>query len=313
MNVTELPKPATQSLYDEAATRYADLVKARAIGVYRVGSVRYPGLSDAALLVVTDRHAIDNRYFFSALARLPQRYHHIFLNEPFILPVWSLRVMRHTAQRAPALLAGRNVLEAFVPTDEPDERWCRMLEAYCSYFSFRSESNEAQTLQGRRTVAMASGMRFLLNDAAATLGTGDPEKYAARIDALRERFYSYADPADGVIEAWNLFNAALAGFEKALFARLPQCASDPAGAARDLLRGERECDAFDREYAFRRAREIDGYNQELASMHLPFGHLFSVAAHPPAAYAQEPVLPMLGDMVRNFYRVRRRLSEYARA
>lgn len=314
MNVTDLPKPATHSLYDEAVTRYAELVKSRAISVYRVGNVRYPGLSDVDLLVVTDRHGIDNRYFFSALSRLPQRYHGIFLHEPFVLPVWSLRVMRHTTHGAPALLAGRDVLHGFPPSDEPDERWCRMLESYCSNVRFRNAATESQTLKGRQTVAVASAARFLLNDGAFALGAGDPEKYSARVDALRERFFSYADPADGVLEAWNLFNAAMDGFEKALFARFPEFASaDPVETARDLLRGERECDAFDREYAFRRARDIDGYNQELASMNLPFGHLFCVASHPPAVYAQEPALPMLGEMVRNFYRVRRRLSEYARA
>ncbi|HET7814850.1 MAG TPA: hypothetical protein VFL13_10805 [Candidatus Baltobacteraceae bacterium] len=314
MNVTDLPKPATHSLYDEALTRYAELVKTRAISVYRVGNVRYPGLSDVDLLVVTDRHAIDNRYFFSALARLPQRFHGIFLHEPFVLPVWSLRVMRHTTHYAPALLAGRDVLHGFPPSDELDERWCRMLESYCSYAQFRKTATDAKTLKGRQTVAVASALRYLLNDAAYTLETGDAEKYGARIDSLRERFFSYADPADGVLESWNLFGAALDQFEKALFARLPECADgDPIGVARDLLRGERECDAFDREYAFRRAREIDGYNQELASMHLPFGHLFFIAAHPPAVYAQEPAVPVLGEVVRNFYRVRRRLSEYAGA
>ena len=96
MNVVDLPEHATRGLYDEAISRYAAMVKGRAVGVHRVGNVRYPGLSDIDLLVVTEHEGVDNRYFFSALQRLPQRFHRLFLHEPFILPAWSLRVMRST-------------------------------------------------------------------------------------------------------------------------------------------------------------------------------------------------------------------------
>lgn len=315
MNVIDLPKPATRELYDEAAARYAEMVKGRASCVYRVGNVHYPGLSDVDLLVVTDRANIDNRYFFSALNRLPQKYHGIFLHEPFVLPVWSLRVIRYTNHYATrALLAGRDVLHAYPPSQEPDERWCRMLESYCSYARFKKTAEETNVLKGRLTVAVASALRFLLRDGDAALGTTGADTYAVQIDGLRERFFTYANAEGGVREAWNLFSTTFERFDAKLRARLGfDAQTDPVAAASDLVRGERSCEEFDRDYAFMRAHEIAGYQHELASMNLPFGHLFFIAAHPQPVRAQEPSVPMLDDVVRNFYRVRRRLAEYARA
>lgn len=313
MNVVDLPQPQTHALYDEAMTRYAEMVQSRAISIYRVGNVRFPGLSDVDLLVVTDRAHIDNRYFFSAVQRLPSRYHPLFLHEPFVLPVWSLRVMRHTTHASPVLLAGREVLTPYAPSAEPDERWCRMLESYCSYAAFRENVIASGTLKGRLTVAVAGAFRYLLADAREAIGYGDADAYGREVDALRETFFERPDPAAAVREAWELFSCALASFEKALCERLAlaQPAQAPA-AARALLRGESESAHLDREYAFRRAQDIDGYHQELASLGLPFGHLFFIAAHPNAVHAcAEPAV--VENVVRNFYRVRRRLLEYARA
>ncbi len=78
MNVVDLPKPCTSALYDDAAARYASAVKGRAVAVYRTGHVRYPGLCGLDLIVVVDRIGVDNRFFFSALQRLPERYHRLF-------------------------------------------------------------------------------------------------------------------------------------------------------------------------------------------------------------------------------------------
>lgn len=308
MNVTDLPMPATRELYDEAAEAYAQLVQSRAIAVYRVGNVRFPGLSDVDLVVVTDRMGIDNRYFFSALQRLPRRFLNIFLHDPFILPAWSMRVMQHTTHAAPALLAGRDVLRAYPPSTDESEPWCRMLESYCSYSRFAQKVRESGELRGRLTVAVASAFRFLLADAADFVPRHAATAYAEKMDELRAGFFEH-DAEQGVLKAWHMFAERFDQIDAALRDWLG--AADSAAAitkARALLRGEEGCAEFDREYAFRRARSIDGYHHELASLGFPYGHLFFIAAHPGAvrAPAQRPV----ADLVRHVYRVRRRLAEY---
>ncbi len=310
MNVIDLPQPATHALYDEAITRYAELVQSRAISVYRVGRVRYPGLSHIELLVVTDRMGIDNRYFFSAVQRLPRRFHSLFVHEPFILPAWSLRVIQYTTHALPALLAGRDVLHPYSPSESPDERWCRLLESYCSYSAFIERTLNSDVHKGRLTMAVAGAFRHVLADAAYHFTNIDAPAYAYAIDAIRNDFFN-GDAASGVQAAWKLFSQDFERLDMELRSWLgAQSAQDAVVKARALLRGEEACDAFDREYAFRRAQDIDGYHQELASLGFPYGHLFFIAAHP-GAVRELPHAPVVTNLVRNFYRVRRRLAEYA--
>lgn len=313
MNVTDLPRPADRSEYDEAVARYADMVKSRAISVYRVGNVRYPGLSDIDLLVVADSCNVDNRYFYSAMQRMPRRYLRLFLHEPFILPAWTLRVMRHTTHYAPQLLAGRDVIRAFGPSDEPDERWCRMLEGYCTYARFAARVRETQTLAGRMTVAVASAFRFPLRDAHTLWTDVDHEGYAQEIDALRAGFFERERPEAAVEDAWELFSRAFDAFDARLQSHFGTSdAEETQRMARSVIRGEREIPYLDREYAFERVRAIDGYHHDLASMGFPYGHLFFVAAHPGALQLRDTG-SVVGSMVRNVYRVRRRLEEFAGA
>ncbi|HKU67692.1 MAG TPA: hypothetical protein VJP85_07950 [Candidatus Baltobacteraceae bacterium] len=311
MNVVDLPEHATRGLYDEAISRYAAMVKGRAVGVHRVGNVRYPGLSDIDLLVVTEHEGVDNRYFFSALQRLPQRFHRLFLHEPFILPAWSLRVMRYTTHRAPQLVAGRDVLRPYAPNDEPAERWCRMLESYCSYAAFAAKTRTAQMLKGRLTMAVASAFRFLLGDAQLLLPHAADDSYVNRIEDVRRTFFEGGeDRVERVRTAWKIFSGAFDRFDAALQAHVGAASTDEAvSIARARLLGEQQCDDFDRNYAFRRAQDIDGYHQELASLGFPFGHLFFVAAHPRAVRRVRQTV--LDTLLRNVYRVRRRLTEYA--
>jgi hypothetical protein len=309
MKVDDLPLPATHALYDEAMTRYAQMVQSRAISVYRLGQVSHPGLSDAKLLVVIDKAHVDNRYFFSALQRLPDRLRAIFLHEPFVLPVWSLRVMRYTTHRAPALLAGRDVLHQFTPCEEPDERWCRVLESFCRYAELAADASATQTLHARPAISAASDLRWMLADADGLLTGVDGRSYAARIDALQDRFFQQADPEQAVRELWTVFCEQLAHFETRLRDRLHiSDGADAVSSARLLLRGDEKCDVFDRDYAFRRARDIDGYHHEVASLGLPFGHLFSTSAHPYAVRAL-PDARVISGVVRNFYRMRRLMGQ----
>lgn len=309
VNVIDVPQAANRALYDEAITQYAQLVRPRARAIYHVGHVRYPGLSDIDLLVVTDRIGIDNRYYFSALHRLPRRFHSIFLHEPFILPAWSLRAVQYTTHYSPTLVAGRDVLHSYMPGGSQDERWCRMLEAYCSYAGFVARTQESGTLKGRLTVSVATAFCHTLADAAQLLAF-DAQTYAHDVDSIRSGFFERTDPASEVRAAWDAFAASFERFDEHLRAWLGSADREATVAeARALVRGEETCDAFDREYAFRRARDIDGYHQELASLGFPYGHLFFIAAHP-GAVRRLPGIPVLTSLVRNIYRVRQSLTEY---
>jgi hypothetical protein len=78
-----------------------------------------------------------------------------------------------------------------------------------------------------------------------------------------------------------------------------------------LLRGETPAELFDSEYATRRALTIRKYYDGLQTLGFPYGSLFFIAAHPDGVRTL-PQTPA-ATLIRNLYRVRRRLSEYARA
>lgn len=312
MNVVDIPQPCARELYDEAVSRYASMVKSRAIGVHLLAQVTQPGLSDIDLLVVTDHVGVDNRFFFSALQRLPSRYHRLFRHEPYILPAWSLRVMQFTPHACPPIAGGRDVLQPYTSNDSRDERWCRMLEAYCSFASFHAGAAQTQMLAGRDIMGAAGAFRYALEHAAIVLPEAADESYAGKIAELRQSFFEQgADAAQRVRAAWDLFSAAFARLDAAMRRRLDASTTAEAVVhARKRLSGEEECTDLDREYAFRRARDIDGYNQEVASLGFPFGHLFPAAAYP-GAVRKVPPMPLVDSLVHNVYRVRRRLTEYA--
>lgn len=312
MNVSDLPKPANHALYAEALARYAAMVKSRAIGVHSLGPIPYPGLSGIELLVLTDHVARDNRFFFSVFHRLPQRYHALFAHEPFILPAWSLRVMRHTSRRAFHLEAGRDVLRPYAHNDEPAERWCRVLESYCAYAAFVCEVRKEHLLKARRTIEAASGFGRVLADASEILPEAANGGYVNRIDARCRTFFDEgSDPVEQVRTAWRIFSSAFDAFDALLRERLHARTTDEAvQTARARLTGDEECPDFDRDYAFRRAREIDGYQQELLSLGFPFGHLFFAAAYPRVAPATQRA-SVMDTVLSNVYRMRRRLTEYA--
>lgn len=284
------------------------MVKSRAVGVHRVAHTRYPGVSPLQLLVVVDRVGVDNRFYFSAFHRLPERYHRIFLEEPFVLPAWSLRVLRYTKHYPTQLLAGRNVLQPYGPSDEPAERWCRMLASYCEYAAFMAAARSAQLLKARRLLTAASGFRHVLADAATVLPDTSNERYVNEIEAIRRTYFEGGeDRVERVRTAWVQFSEAFEAFDEVLRDKLNARATEHAVAtARQLLRGEESCEHFDRDYAFRRSRDIDGYHEDLASLGFPFGHLFFIAAHP-GSVRSFGAAPIVDTLLYNVYRVRRRL------
>jgi hypothetical protein len=313
MKVTNIPSPASPALYAEAIDTYVRLVKRRAVAVYSVGNVQYPGLSDIDLVVVPNGSAVDNQYFFSAKGRLPRRFVDLFLHEPFILPRSCLQVMRHTTHHAPVLLAGQDVVRPFLPREVPAERWCRMLESYCSYSGFARRVRQSQSLHGRWTMAVANAFRYLLADAALAFPeVADHGAYVRHINAIRSQFFDLSDPSSGVHAAWELFAEHFDRLDTMLREWLG--GAEPHEAvqkSRALLSGEMRCSDFDAEYAIERARTIERYYQALQSAGFPYGGLFLIAAHPRGrrSIRKTPVTALLHTL----YRVRRRLSEYTGA
>ncbi len=309
MNVVDIPQPSQPALYDEAVARYAALVKNRAIGVHTVAVPEHPELSEIRLLVVTTHIGLDNRFFFSPFQRLPERYHRLFLQEPFILPAWSLRVMSYTPYERRTLVAGRDVLEPYQANDEPVELWCRALKDYAFYAAFVAKTQRVQELNGRETLAHARAFGRALADAARVIPEARNTAYGGEIAALhREYLRDGCDRVAGVHQAWRVFFAAFERFDAILRDRLKAANTEQAVAiSRELLRGEEHSEHFDREYAFRRARDIDGYMHELASLGFPYGHLFFVGAHPRVGHAQ-PDATVLDVLLRTLYGMRRRFE-----
>lgn len=312
LNVVDLPQPCEAKQYDEAASRYAAAVKSRAIAVYQIGDPRYPGISPLDLLVITDHVGVDNRFFFSALQRLPSRHHALLVREPYVLPPWSLRVMQHTPHVVRRLGGGRDVIAAYAWAGEPGERWCRMLEAYCAYSAFCQSVSRSGELKGREALAEALSLASVLQDARMLLPDAQIPDYESPVEQICATFFdANGKAADNVRDVWRLFAAAFSAFDEALRRHIgasntPECVA----RVRSRLAGDEECADFDREYAFRRARDIDGYHQELASLGFPFGQLFPSAAYP-AAMRPLPAMPLLDVFVRHAYRLRRRITEYA--
>jgi hypothetical protein len=286
MQVVDLPRPCDEELRDEAFSRYAALVKSRAIAVYRV---------DDGVLVLTTHIALDNRFFFSALERLPSRHQRCFLREPYILPAWSMRVVQYTSHSPRRLIAGRDVLEPYVSDDGPNERWCRKLEWYCACATFNASVNDSQILNARHLMGAVRDLACAAPDEASLL-----TKIASDADEPQIR------------KAWDGFCAAFERFDRSIRASLGVAPDgDALSKARNCLAGEESCEHFDREYAFQRARDIDGYHQELASLGFPYGHLFAMAAYP--ATIRMPGMSVVDSVVSQIYRLRRRLTEYAAA
>jgi len=163
-------------------------------------------------------------------------------------------------------------------------------------------------------MAVASAFRSLLSEAAVILPSASDETYVNEIEAIRRTFFEGGeDRVERIRTTWGIFYKAFSRFDEALQAHLgADGIEDAVAIARARLLGEDACDDFDQSYAFQRAREIDGYHEELASLGFPYGHIFYIAAHPRAVRHVRPA-SVVDTLLRNVYRVRRRLTEYAPA
>ena len=264
------------AFYDEAVTRYAELACPRALAVYRLGEIDEPGRDLADFLVVTDRSSIDNRHFFNARERLPERFHAI-LGETFILPAWSIRAIRYIRPRRRALLSGRDVLHPYSSDTDASERWCRLLETFCKH-TFILEGEQGP---GRERELQLGKMRL-------------DEELAELSDLVTVA--AVASYREAVTQLENELTPHLGG----------ATTQERIDAARAILQGDRPFEHIDPEYVARRSRDIDGYFQELASMGFPYGSLFPFAAYPRAVRAL-PEPQVVTNLVRRYYSLRRRL------
>lgn len=312
MNVVDLPQFIPREWYAEAIERYVDRVTARSVAVYQVGNVRFPGLSDIDLLVIPKRASVANRHSFSARQRLPRKYLPLFLHEPFILPRESAELIENTTLR-PVLLSGEDVLAGYRRIENPDEQWCRLLEAYCSYAAFRQRVESSGVLPGRLTVAVASALRFTLAQIDALFGTAKVPAYAEQADALRARFFERADARRGVLDLWELLHAGLAGVEDCLRDVLRLSSQEePIAAVQHLLSGAKSDPHIDRAYVARRTARVYEYHRRLAALGFPYGHVFFVAGYPEAVRLSAPASPS-ARFALAVHRMWGRLDRYARA
>jgi hypothetical protein len=308
MNVVDLPRPTPRSAYDEATILYAEAVKHRADAIYRVGNVRFPGLSDLDLLVVVGKAREDNRYYFSPSYRLPERLQRIFLHEPLIVPASMPNILRYTSHRDAQLVSGEDILNGSLVVDCEEERWCRLLESACSYVSFAERTRERQYLSGRWAIATTSALRFFLADVDAVTGTAFAPSYAQQHDELRAHAFDGGDPTRAILQAWQLFSDVLQASGETLARALGIRYERVVEFAVAALSGQRAL-PVPASYVEERSKAIAAYHDELAKLRLPFGFLFFVAAYPNAV--RPLALSKFTKYVsRNVYRVQRRLGEF---
>jgi hypothetical protein len=274
MHFYDLPVPVDRSLYDEAMRQYARKVAARADAVYAIGNITYAGLSDLDLLVVTSSTRADNAQYFAAMSRLPIKYAPIFLHDPLIVPRKHTDVLRYTTHHNLRLLHGRQVFARVQYVDSAQERWCKVLEAYCTYAAFVASVRAAQGCRGRRLIAKASGLRFPLRELDELCGTQQAQAYAARVDRIREMYFR-TDPLSVLMETWQMFCQAFDTLTRTLKDALRLGDEERVDDfARRFFCGRAHFELVDPQYVAQRTNAIQAYFMELQRMRIPFGHAF---------------------------------------
>ncbi len=279
MNFSDLPTVLDRSLYDDAMRFYTAKIARRADAVYLIGNVTYPGLSDLDLLVVTSNKRADNAQYFSTFCRLPDRYRTVFHHDPLIVPSSHLEVLAYTTHAPKQLLAGKDVLAGMSFLDSPQERWCKLLEGYCTYAVYVHAIESAGRCPGRRLVAKASSLRFSLRQLDILSDTNVADAYAAEIDGVRSTYFD-REPHAALSQIWSAFRTAYDGLTAKLRAVLPLADGQaPEDFARSVFDGTAQFDRISPQYVRERSAAIDRYHEELVRMGLPFGQAFFWEAH----------------------------------
>ncbi len=243
----DMPRPIAKEVYDEAQEVYAKKVADRAIALYRVGNIDFPGLSDIDLLVVPADSHRDNSQFFSVFDRLPRRFHCVFRHPPTVLPQTALDVMQYTSHSQPLLIVGADVLKGRKLLTTREEHWCKILESYCNQDSYLSRCLSAGRTSGARAVAMSSSLRYPLRWVDAEVGTDHAVAYARDIDTRRTALFLNPGKDQALVhEIWALHVEKMRWLRDFIVERLPLKRDESVQrfSAR-FLRGDASFDSLD--------------------------------------------------------------------
>ena len=270
------PRPIQAEDYDEAMALYAERIATRAMAVYRVGSVDFPGLSDLDLLVVVrDRHR-DNGQFYSVFDRLPKRLHHVFRHQPTVLPESALDAISHTSHKRRFLIAGDDVLKGWQPLETSEENWCKVLESVCNQVAYIRRCQGETRTSALRAVAMSSSLRFPLRWLDAERATDESRRYESAIDERRNAFFT--DPAQDralMREIWELHCEKARWLEVQVRNVLPSHGDDSLlECSKRVLRGEATLGQLDARSIKERWERIGNYFGKLRELQFPHGDLF---------------------------------------
>jgi len=255
-------------------------VATRALAVYQVGNVRYPGLSDLDLLIVVSDSRADNQQFFSVYNSLPKRFQQLFLHEPFVVPYDCLDCMQFTSHTSMRLLGGRDLASGLLPDTSKGEQWCRLLEGLCTYHSYFAHVAKTATIRVRHMTAVASSMRFTLAQFDAIQGSELAAQYSRQLDTFRSAFLADYQSQTLASQVFEYFFEAFQALEQTLQTRLPLAPNEePTDFAKRFLAGERALPEVSAPWLRRRSQAIARYHQALNRLKMPYGYLFFLAAY----------------------------------
>jgi len=276
----DFPTAIDAAAYAQAATNYARKVSSRAIAVYQVGSVRYPGLSDLDLLVVIRNPRIDNEQFFSIFNALPRNAHQLFLHQPFVVPYSCLECLRFTSHTKRKLLGGQDVASAIIPDNSQGEQWCRVFEGLCTYDSYFASIARTGAIRVRHMIAVASSLRFTLAQNDALLGTDAAIRYSVELDQLKLSILRDPMSHQVTLEIFDRFYHTFRTLEGVVRTRLAlPMYQDLYEFGKQVLAAERDLPDVAPDWLRQRAETIASYHRALTALKMPYGNLFFLAAY----------------------------------
>lgn len=276
----EFPTPIDTSVYEQAAALYAQRVGARALALYQVGNINYPGLSDLDLLLVVRDMRIDNVQFFSVYRRLPPRFHGLFLHEPFVVPLDCLDILRFTTHTRRQLLVGKDLASAITSESSGAEAWCRLFEGLCTHQAFLDNVRRTRIVRVRHMTAVANSLRFSIGFFDAIAATSWAKTYGSSLDTLKQSLLTDCLSEAVALQIFDHYYGTFQNLTVSIRERLslPQT-EDVVAYAKQFLRGDREVSGVDPEWARQRYQAIERYHAALARLKFSYGYLFFLAAY----------------------------------
>lgn len=259
---------------------YAQRVEARALAVYQVGNVKYPGLSDLDLLLIVRDAKLDNVQFFSVYRQLPKSFHGLFLHEPFIVPFDCLDILRFTTHTRRHLLRGDDLVSEILSESSSGETWCRLFEGLCTHQSFLVSVAKTATIRVRHMTAVANSLRFSLGFFDAIAATDLAATYGSKLDSLKQAMLADCLSRGVALQILEQYYDAFQNLTQLVRSRLtlsPQ--EDLITFGKQFLKGERDVLGVDATWVRQRYQAISKYHLALARLKVSYGYLFFLAAY----------------------------------